>query len=557
MEVLGNNLDVENDSDNAKNGVGKTSLVNAISYALYGSAISNVKKSNLINKTNKRNMVVTLTFEKDETEYRIERGRSPTFLKFFINNTEQEITDESHGDSRKTQEFIESLLGMSHDMFKIIAALNTYSEPFLSMRAADQRAIIEQLLGVTKLSEKAEALKQKIKETKDRIANEETRIGAITESNNRIENTIRNLKTRQAAWKTSHDKEIQSLNDSLKVLQHIDINQELELHQKKEEIVKHNAEISAINEKLRTTRQQMNNNAVVYERLTAEIEKLGKSVCHTCGQSIDEHDQEKFIKDKQLEIDTVQSLIESDYSLIQEMETQLKTKGKEQPVPDVFYPTAKEAYDHRSNVEKIQSTLEHKQKETDPYVEQISELEKTALQEVDWSVINTLSKYKEHQEFLLKLLTNKDSFIRKKIIDQSLAFLNNRLTYYLSELGLPHTVSFQNDLSVIISILGQDYDFDNLSRGERNRLILGLSFAFRDVWEGLQHTLNLLVIDELLDNGLDGSGIEDALAVLKKISRDRKKNVFLISHRAELVGRVNNTLTVVKQNGFTSFESME
>jgi ABC-type multidrug transport system ATPase subunit len=120
-------------------------------------------------------------------------------------------------------------------------------------------------------------------------------------------------------------------------------------------------------------------------------------------------------------------------------------------------------------------------------------------------------------------------------------------------LGLPHQVQFQNDLSVEITQLGQDLDFDNLSRGERNRLILGLSFAFRDVWESLYQSINLLFIDELIDSGMDSAGVENSISVLKKMTRERKKNIFLISHKDELVGRVNNVLKVVKENGFTSY----
>ena len=154
---------------------------------------------------------------------------------------------------------------------------------------------------------------------------------------------------------------------------------------------------------------------------------------------------------------------------------------------------------------------------------------------------------------MLKLLTNKDSFIRKKIIDQNLSYLNNRLTSYLSRLGLPHQVAFQNDLSVEITQLGQDLDFDNLSRGERNRLILGLSFAFRDAWENLYQNINLLFIDELIDSGMDSAGVENALGVIKHMGREGRKNVFLISHKEELVGRVNHVLRVIKESGFTSY----
>ena len=152
-------------------------------------------------------------------------------------------------------------------------------------------------------------------------------------------------------------------------------------------------------------------------------------------------------------------------------------------------------------------------------------------------------------------MTNKDSFIRKRIIDQNLAYLNTRLDQYLNSIGLPHTVIFQNDLTVEIQELGRDLDFDNLSRGERNRLILSLSWAFRDVWESLYQPINLLFIDELVDSGMDSSGVENSMAVLKRMSRERNKSVWLVSHKDELIGRVNNVLKVVKENGFTSYDT--
>ena len=169
--VLGENLDQGGDDTGSRNGTGKTTIINALSYALYGTALTNIKRNNLINKTNSKGMLVTLNFERAGNQYRIERGRSPNVLKFYVNNHEQkdELHDESQGDSRKTQEDIGALLDMSHDMFKHVVALNTYTEPFLSMRANDQRAIIEQLLGITILTEKADALKEKVRQTKDVI----------------------------------------------------------------------------------------------------------------------------------------------------------------------------------------------------------------------------------------------------------------------------------------------------------------------------------------------------------------------------------------------------
>ena len=234
---------------------------------------------------------------------------------------------------------------------------------------------------------------------------------------------------------------------------------------------------------------------------------------------------------------------------------QLEEIGDINGRPETFYETLKEVYDHKQNVQQLKTALENSESESDPYQEQVDELRKTGIQDIDWSTVNELNDLKEHQEFLLKLLTNKDSFIRKKIIDQNLAYLNNRLTHYLDKLGLPHQVVFINDLSVEITQYGQDLDFDNLSRGERNRLILGMSFAFRDVWESLYQNINLLFIDELVDSGMDTSGVENSLAILKKMGRERSKNVYLISHKDELVGRVTHVLKVVKENGFTSYEN--
>jgi DNA repair exonuclease SbcCD ATPase subunit len=223
--------------------------------------------------------------------------------------------------------------------------------------------------------------------------------------------------------------------------------------------------------------------------------------------------------------------------------------------PKVYYDQESDAIHHRSTVASLQTQLTNKSAETDPYAEQIEEMKATALAEINYAAMNDLARVKEHQEFLYKLLTNKDSYIRKRIIDQNLSYLNARLSQYLDRIGLPHTVVFMNDLSVNITELGRELDFDNLSRGERNRLILSLSWAFRDVWESLYQPINLLFIDELVDSGMDASGVENAMAILKKMSREAHKSIWLVSHRDELGGRVNNILTVVKENGFTTYNT--
>ena len=177
-------------------------------------------------------MLVTLTFEKDGIDYRIERGRKPTLLQFFVNDQAQdtEESDDAQGDQRETQKDLDDLIGMSHDMFKHIVALNTYTEPFLSMRANDQRAIIEQLLGVTQLSEKAETLKELIKQTKDSITQETASIEATKKSNEGIQKSIDSFLTRQAAWNTQHANELEKIGRSIVELESVDIEAELTKH---------------------------------------------------------------------------------------------------------------------------------------------------------------------------------------------------------------------------------------------------------------------------------------------------------------------------------------
>jgi len=551
--VLGENLDQGGDDSGSRNGTGKTTIINALSYALYGTALTNIKKNNLINKTNSKAMLVTLHFEKDGTEYRIERGRSPNILKFYINDQEQEMTDESQGDSRKTQEDINTLLGMSHDMFKHIVALNTYTEPFLSMRANDQRDIIEQLLGITILTEKAEALKEQTRLTRDAITSETLKIEAIQAANEKIQASIDNLTSTQRAWRAKKEQDCAKLQHGITELEHLDIDAELEAHEKLANWTQHNAAILALNKEKSTLETAQLRAKASVDKVEKDILNLEDATCYTCNQPLHADKKQEILDKKMKELQDADTYHLEINTKLTAVLKDLNDIGDINGKPNTFYETAKEAYEHRKNVDSLKQAFDTKQTETDPYQAQIDNLTSTAMQEINWADVNELTSYKEHQEFLLKLLTNKDSFIRKKIIDQNLAYLNNRLTYYLDKLGLPHQVVFQNDLNVEITQLGQDLDFDNLSRGERNRLILGLSFAFRDVWESLYQNINLLFIDELIDSGMDTAGVENSLAVLKKMARERDKNIYLISHKDELIGRVNHVLRVVKENGYTSY----
>ena len=550
--VLGNNVDLG--GDGSRNGTGKTTIINALSYVIYGNALTNIRKDNLINKTNGKSMMVTLDFEIDSKKYRIERGRKPNVLKYYVDELNVE-EDEAQGENRQTQLDIEKLFGMSHDMFKHIVALNTYTEPFLSMRANDQRAIIEQLLGITMLSEKSEVLKEQQRLTKDAIKQEQFRINAVEEANTRIEKSISDLEFKQKAWRNKQKTDVESIQQQINTLEKIDIQTELSNHtllsdylEKKK--LKDEAERWLSNIQTDNTKQEK-----LITKLDKELALLKDHKCHACGQEIHDSKQEEILSSKQSLRKEASEQIAVNSLEEQEWSEAVASLGELGHMPVTHYTTETEAHKHNNQLETLRSQVTSKQSESDTYQEQIESLRETGVQTVTWDIMNELNNIKDHQDFLYKLLTNKDSFIRKRIIEQNLQYLNSRLAYYLTKLGLPHEVQFQPDLTVEITELGRDLDFDNLSRGERNRLILGLSWSFRDVFESMNTPINFMAIDELIDSGMDTNGVDASLGVLKKIERERNKNIFLISHRDELVGRVNTILQVIKEGGFTTFST--
>ena len=553
--ILGENLDLGGDDSGARNGTGKSALLNMVSYALYGSALTNIKKDNLINRTNDKNMLVTVEFEKDGVDYRIERGRRPNILKFYVGGQEQRATDESQGDSRETQTAIEKLLSMSHTMFQHIVALNTYTLPFLSLRANEQREIIEQLLGITLLSEKADTLKERIKTSKEAITQAEADIRAQVDANKRIEEQIAALGRRQTLWLQKQATDLEELRTAYDQLNQIDIDAEILAHRALTEYSQRQQQITQTTADIRRAEIEISREHKTLARLDREIAALENHKCHSCGQDFHDTRQAQTLAERRQDRVECEYLIGTSETELVRLQTKLSELGELGVRPTVFYDRESDAIEHRATLSGLQQQINTKSAETDPYLEQIEDMRTTALVEISYDKINELVQIREHEEFLLKLLTNKDSFIRKKIIDQNLNYLNTRLSYYLEKIGLPHQVAFKNDLSVEITELGRDLDFDNLSRGERNRLILSLSWAFRDVYESLYHRMNLLFVDELVDSGLDASGMESSLAILKKISRDARKSVWLVSHRDELVSRVGNILRVTKQNGFTTYST--
>lgn len=675
--VLGQNNDasVGDDAAGRRNGVGKSAIIQGIVFGLYGKSIGNdIKIPNLVNKINGKNCEVIIDFEKDGVEYRIERGRNPTFFNFLTLGTEQNVVDDSRGEKKDTQEDLNEILGISQLLFEHIVVLNANVEPFLSLSQQKQREMIEELLGITQLTEKANLLKDMYKETKRQADQEKFKIETITESNKRIQQSIESLQTRANEFEKNKAENIQELTDNISVFADIDFeilfaaakemeeaiahntarenleNRVIQLAVKREEysnslqakkntVLKKIEELStfdidaelALHEELETwytldqmLKESLNTKRFKEQQIKSVSEKiklqtaslnstklnmvtLADNKCPMCQSELEKshsHDEmlkqsEQTIKELEESIKVLQSELQVLHNEVQNLEIfDMPEK------PKTFYSSISEAKLHEHKLEELkkQSTveeiniydeelmsafaelentetkevpevystdevkdlkraydsyvteLERVKNSQNPFFEQIETLKTNSIQSVDYDEYNKLVKLADHQDYLTKLLMNKDSFVRRRIIDQNISFLNSRLQYWIDKSGSQHTVEFLNDLSVDINLNGQSYDFKQLSRGERTRVIIALNLAFRDTYESLYQGINILLVDELLDNGLDSGGIECAWHMLQDLSAVRGKNIFVVSHREELVNRASSILRVVKEDSFSTMD---
>lgn len=675
--VLGQNNDasVGDDAAGRRNGVGKSAIIQGIVYGLYGKSVSNdIKIPNLVNKINGKNCEVIIDFEKDGVEYRIERGRSPTFFNFLTLEDGKPVADESRGEKKDTQEDLNEILGISQLLFEHIVVLNANVEPFLALSQQKQREMIEELLGITQLTEKATLLKDMYRETKRLADQEKFKIETITESNKRIVQSIESLQSKANEFEQKKAKAIeeliQSLSDyeeidfdtlfaqaalmeeaikhnthrtnlenrvtqlaikhedysntlqlkkaevlnSIEKLSEFDIVSELALHEELEKWNELDQKLKELKNTKRFKTQELSSASSKVTLIGANIEKAEKHLeslvdnkCPMCENTIQgNHNHDNLKKTAEENLAELKSTYEIAWhdmnTLTLAVESIELFDMPEKPV--TFYRTVSEAKLHEHKLEELKkksteediniydeelmsafaelesteikeytetfsteevrdlqhafnslvSSLEREQSSQNPFFEQIETLKTNSIQHVDYDEYNKLVKLADHQDYLTKLLMNKDSFVRRRIIEQNISFLNSRLQYWIEKSGSQHTVEFLNDLSVDIELNGQSYDFKQLSRGERTRVIIALNLAFRDTYESLYQSINVLLVDELLDNGLDTGGIECSWHMLQDLSAVRGKNIFVVSHREELVSRASSILRVVKEDSFSSME---
>lgn len=560
--IVGRNKDIN--VEGSTNGVGKSTILQALTYAIYGEPLfDDIRKDKLVNLTNKKNMEISLEFSKDGIDYRIERGRKPTYNRLYISNEEYDETKEDHtrGVSRSTQEEITHIFGMSFELYKYIVTLDTFNRPFLSLKDREQRPLIEELLGITLLSKKAETIKEELKQVKSDIKTEEGRISVQVSNNDRIKKNIENIEFKKTIWDKDKLLNINRLQDKIDNLKNIDIDKELEDHKLITEIKKIEEEFSIINNAIETIKNIISNYETKLIKKNSQLSEAMDHKCPECNQQIHDDIFKNITLSIKKEIDEINCeikqqkedmiLLEDEFLILADKLTELGAP------PKLFYKNLHEVYDHKNILQKLEYEYDAELSKENPYELQINNLIESSMVDIDYSIINDLQSSKDHMEFLIKLLTSNESFIRKKIIEQNIKLLNNKLTLYLDRMMLPHIITFNSDLSVTIIKNGNEYDFGQLSKGEKNRIMLSVSWAFRDTWESLNGSINIWIFDEVVDTGMDTQGIMSAVDILNCFVNEMKKDVFLISHKTDLIANIENVIYAIKENDFTTYEYTE
>lgn len=556
--IVGEDLDNTTNGQGA-NGVGKSSIINAVAYAMYDKPISNISKDNLVNNINKKNMEVAVDFTAPNGKrYTVKRTRKTKAgaagNAVFIFEDGKDVTPDSVSNAN---EFIEKLIGIPYELFVRIVVFSASHTPFLDLPttshyAANQKDIIEELFGLTMLTQKAERLKELIKDTEGRLSTNELKIKALEQERERFETQLESAKKRVLNWENQNDETIAELEAKLESVGDVDVEEQQRLHAELKEAKK---ELNAALETQREVETQIKALKKQQKELLANLTHLRDDKCPYCLQGFSSNDKLEETENLLMEIsDNLGSLaveaeaITTTISTITHNHNQLKGK--------ILFTNLEELLTTKNQSTQILAKIEELKAATNPYIEPLDELNAMAVEEVDYTEINKITKELEHQKFLLKLLTKKDSFVRKALLNKNIPFLNQKLAGYLTTLGLPHKVEFTHEMTASISQFGHELDFGNLSAGQRARVNLALSLAFRDVLQNMHTKVNICMLDEVLDHGLDGVGVQAAVKMLKRMARDEKLSMFVITHR-EVDTAFDHTLTIQLSKGFSYVKTEE
>jgi len=346
---------------------------------------------------------------------------------------------------------------------------------------------------------------------------------------------------------------VDECRETIKIKQQEEIDGTMLLDVVQKNIKKTEKDIEAVSSDIKYSVDQIKE----YERLRADyIIKLEELLNEECphGDKTSVGDMITIISNLKKESAALKEKLSAEAEDLVEIDEVVEALSKELENCEnaIVIPSLNELYEIKNKIKQCKDKVKELNGAANPYLEPLKELEDIKLEPIDMDAINELNNLITHQNYLVKLLTKKDSFIRKTLLNKNLAFLNQRLKHYLTALGLPHKVEFTHEMTANISQFGRELDFGNLSSGQKARVNLGLSFSFRDVLQKSHDSINVCMLDEVLDVGLDSVGVQNAARMLKRKARDEDLALYIISHRDEVSNIFDRKMIVQMEKGFSS-----
>ena len=530
------------------NGAGKSTMLDALSFGLFGKPHRKIMKSQLVNSINQRQAVVEVEFSIGKSNFKIVRGIKPNVFEIWKDG--KMINQSSH--AMEYQKILEqNILKLNHKSFHQVVVLGSSSFiPFMQLNAGHRRDVIEDLLDINIFSKMNVILKEKNSILKDKLSKTNHTIDLIKNKITQQSKYIRDIAALTTENKKKYEKQIKSAEEKIQKLQ--DHNNQL------------SNELEDKGDLDLTKLQERKNNVIA---LRAEQKQQLKAVakrglflekndeCPTCEQPIQNKDKLVFdTKNEAYQIEHTLGMIESDYKLVeQEISSLQETISKVNEKTNIINSNNREIASLNQSNKDLKSYLD--EEVSADLSEARNELEKLSSDKE--SLLEEKLKVAEQFNYngvIAEML--KDTGIKTKIIKQYLPAINKLVNQYLQVLDF--YVQFdldENFQETIRSRHRDDFIYESFSEGEKQRIDLSLLFTWRQIAKMKNSVAtNLLMLDETFDSSLDHDGIENLLKILNMLDDDT--NTFIISHKGDILdGKFESKIEFVKDRNFSKMKN--
>ena len=535
------------------NGAGKSTILDALTFSLFGRPFRKINKSQLINTVNEKDCIVEVEFTIGTTEWKVVRGIKPNIFEIHRNG---EVLDQASASVDQQKWLEQTVLKMNYKSFTQIVILGSSTfVPFMQLPAAHRREVIEDLLDIKIFSSMNTVIKEKIRQIREEVKTLELKKESLFDKVEMQRNFIEELENRGNAKINDNQKKIANLDTEVDIY----MRENSSLEESIFKYIKEQEEVTGAADKLRKLGNLKGKISQKVLTITTEHKFFTENtVCPTCTQEIDETFRLHRITDAQNKAKELQSgyqELEETIKAEEERERQFNILSKEitKLTHEVSQNNTKisgcqrQIRDFESEIQTLTNQLKNKNTEH----EKLESFRETLQKTYDELAVKKDSI--NYYDFAYGLL--KDGGVKSKIIKKYLPLINQQVNRYLQMMDFYINFTLDEEFNETVqSPIHEDFSYASFSEGEKMRIDLALLFTWREV-AGFKNSVNtnLLILDEVFDSSLDGFGTEEFLKIIKYTIKDA--NIFVISHKTGLDDKFDNVIKFEKVKGFSRIGS--